>query len=276
MNCFQLVKSVLDEAYQEIKGIEEEKDSKILNKLQHLEKQYRNISSAPDIPYGNPETRFAYIFRYVTSHANIVFQLIGNSKTTEELFNNDQLIVTCVGGGPGSDLVGIVKYAEANDISTRIHCQILDKEISWNECWSDVALKLDPNFNISTHFLPLNVCEERSLNGLSKYLNADLFTMIYFLSEIDSVREKAEGNLNRIFSQMKSGACVIYVDNWDMQYYGFFDSLIANNGLEIIALNKEQLQMTIDEEKTDLGDYFSKFGHPKLTAKVAWRIARKL
>lgn len=33
--------------------------------------------------------------------------------------------------------------------------------------------------------------------------------------------------------------------------------------------------MPSDEEKADLKPYFTKFGHPKLGADVAWRVARK-
>lgn len=43
MNCFQIIKSVLDEAYNEIEGNETEKDQLISEGLEYLRNQYSKL-----------------------------------------------------------------------------------------------------------------------------------------------------------------------------------------------------------------------------------------
>lgn len=114
MLCFELVKKVLDELYAQIPGDENTKDAAITAKLSSLRSDYGRLGTKTpthgSIDYENPVTRFAYIYCYVTSHSNIVYSLIHQSPALQACFDAERLHVTCVGGGPGSDLVGILKY----------------------------------------------------------------------------------------------------------------------------------------------------------------------
>jgi hypothetical protein len=76
MNCFQIIKSVLDEAYSQIPGDEVSKDNDIKEAIKYLRKEYTNLLNSNNITYSDPITRFAYIYTYVTSHANLVCTLI--------------------------------------------------------------------------------------------------------------------------------------------------------------------------------------------------------
>jgi len=62
MNCFQIIKSVLDEAYVQIPGDEAEKDKVINNELKYLRGEYSQLSQECNINYSDPITRFAYIY----------------------------------------------------------------------------------------------------------------------------------------------------------------------------------------------------------------------
>jgi hypothetical protein len=111
MNCFQLVKTVLDEIYPQIPYENEaDKDNEIKKRFTYLEEKYRYLL-IKDMPvdYHDPITRFAYIYRYVTCHANIVYQVINGSPILAQMFDNERVNVTCIGGGPGSDFLGILK-----------------------------------------------------------------------------------------------------------------------------------------------------------------------
>lgn len=67
-------------------------------------KQYPNLRKGVEIDYKDAVSRFAYIYRYTTSHANIVCSLIRGDDTLRALFKQPSLTVACIGGGPGSDL----------------------------------------------------------------------------------------------------------------------------------------------------------------------------
>jgi len=135
------------------------------------------------------------------------------------------------------------------------------------------------NLPISNVFQTFDVTKPETWKHYDKFLSADLFTMIYFISEIDSLRKQAEPFFTHLFQNAKKGALLLYVDNRTAQFYKWFDSLISAHGWKVLASDEESLKIEdIGEEKTDLEPYYSKFSKsqaPKLTANIAFRICQK-
>jgi hypothetical protein len=75
--------------------------------------------------------------------------------------------------------------------------------------------------------------------------------------------------LNKINSQ------TFFVDNNNAGFYDWFDKLAKEHGIAILKSSETCMTPPIDENKHDLGEYFDKFGYPKLKANVAYRIGRK-
>src|SRR5215813_13000299 len=117
MNIFQLIKTVLDEIYERISGEETKKDEQIAAKMVAIREAYKKLAKE-GVPndYSEAVTRFAYIYVYVTSHANIVYQLLRRCSLCPscspliDLLKQGQVLVSSIGGGPGSDFLGILKY----------------------------------------------------------------------------------------------------------------------------------------------------------------------
>src|SRR5689334_5905841 len=102
MNVFQLIKTVLNEIYERIPLEETQKDKKIKEALKSLRNTYLNMAATGvSNDYADLVTRFAYIYKYVTSHANVVYQLVTYCPALAKLFDQKQVTITCVGGGPG-------------------------------------------------------------------------------------------------------------------------------------------------------------------------------
>jgi len=184
MRCFQVVKTVLDDLYHHIPATsDEEKYEQIRNELARLSSYYQSLENNYDgIDYSDVVTRFAYIYNYVTAHANIVFELIQEHDCMKSLFKRDSLTVSCIGGGPGSDILGILKFMERWQRSPSLHCSLYDREALWGEVWSDLSKKVDST-HLNLYFQSLDVTERKSVQ-YSKLFNAELFTMIYFMSEV--------------------------------------------------------------------------------------------
>ncbi len=75
----QLIKLVLDDAYQSIDADKEsEKDELIRAEIDSLSSAYAKLTSttAKLIDYSDPVKRFAYIFKYTVAHADYIMQLI--------------------------------------------------------------------------------------------------------------------------------------------------------------------------------------------------------
>jgi hypothetical protein len=110
-----------------------------------------------------------------------------------------------------------------------------------------------------------------------KYLNSDLFTIIYFLSELDSKKSNAEPFFLNLFQQVQPGALLLYIDNNHSQFYNWYDELVTQFPIEILLSREGSMRINdYTEEKTDLAKYWDKFGFPKLTADVAIRVCQKL
>ena len=275
MNVFQLIRTVLDEVYVQIPFDDTDKDAKIRARLDYLSKQYARLVRGTSIDYCDPVTRFAYIYRYVTSHADIVHQLVSKSAHLSTVFNTDRLVATCIGGGPGSDFLGMLKYLMQAGKTPELKCYLYDREGAWADSWSDVDDKLHPSFRISTFFQLFDVTNPTTWQAQTKYLKSDLYTMIYFMSEVFSIRDEAAAFFQHLFQNTKPGALFLYVDNNSTQFSNWFDDLRETNGLA--ELEREALVMYLDpcEEKSDLYPYIEKFPCPKLTADIACRVCCK-
>ena len=203
--------------------------------------------------------------------------IIEQNNVLGNIFDNKKVNVACIGGGPGSDFLGILKYLMNNKKSPTIKFQLCDREKSWAESWSDVDDKVeDLEFRISTSYMPLDVTKRDDWKSYIKYFQSDLFTMIYFMSEVFSLQDSANEYFANLFTQAKTGSLFLFIDNNDSQFYNWFDRLAENPKIDILSSNETKMTVPFDEEKLDLGKYFAKFSSPKLTANVAYRIGRKV
>jgi hypothetical protein len=281
MKIFPLIEQVLDELYNQILGPEAKKDAKVNRSLDMLATRYGQLRGKDEpIDYSEPATRLAYIYKYVTCHSNLVYTRMSKSSNLRDLFDNNTVRVACIGGGPGSDFLGILKYCIECDKHPELKCQLFDREIAWGESWEDVDDKIsaDNKLHTRTVYQPLDVTEPASYLAKKKYLEqSDLFTMIYFVSEVYSILDEgADDYFDNLFSGMRRGAQVLYIDNNHSDFTSWVEKKFDKHNLKIVRHSDGKETMPIEEEKRDLGKYYNKFGSsPKLEADVAWRVALK-
>ena len=275
MTVFQIIKRVLDQEYDHLEGSPTKRDKAVTEALVALGKAYGNVLAKGGPDLSDPTIRFAYIYRYSTAHANMVYEFIRSSDVLSELFDQDALTISCVGGGPGSDLLGAFKYLLTTKKKPKLFFYLLDKEEGWGESWADVDQVTGPDLNSSTNFRTLDVCEPENWRKQRKFLQADLFTFIYFFSELYSQKDKATEFFDYLFSGAKQGARFLFIDFRDSNLSDWFDGLCKKHGIEIVESGVKSFQVDYDEEKRDLADYFKKFDNPKITASISYRIGRK-
>ncbi|MEW6198010.1 MAG: hypothetical protein AB1601_05020 [Planctomycetota bacterium] len=273
----QLIKLVLDEAYAEIPG--PDKDAAIKTELDRLTQCYGHLKDPARIAidYSSPVARFAYIYKYTVAHADYIKQLIQGCAELQAPFKSADLSVAAIGGGPGSDLLGILKYMMRAGSHSTLTCYLFDRERAWGDSWSEVAKPLQANFQLYPVFQQLDVTDKTTWGSYRKFLNADLFTFSYFLSEVWTFRPAAEPFFTHCFSGAKIGSVFMFIDNNDAggDFAGWFDTLAAAHGVNVVCSRSCQMAFSVDEEKTDLEPYYSKFGWPKRESNVSVRIGKK-
>jgi SAM-dependent methyltransferase len=279
MTLMQLIKLVLDEAYAEIPGTEVAKDAEISAALSQLAPAYADLTNPhrKPIDYASPQARFAYIYKYTVAHADYIRQLIERNDQLRALFQSDSVSVACVGGGPGSDLLGILKYMLRVESKATLTCYLFDRERAWGDSWSEVAKHLAADFQLYPVFQQMDITDASQWASYRKFLTADLFTFSYFLSEVWSFKDQAAPFFEHCMKKAKPGSLFLFIDNNDQhgEFAGWFDTMAAANDIKLLASNCYDMAFAIDEEKKDLEPYFSKFDWPKRKSNVAYRIGKK-
>lgn len=278
MKCFELVQRVLDETYAEIPGDEGERDAKIAQALKEMSHQYNaelRTSGGPD--FSDPVTRFAYVFRYVPSHSHWLYELIDWSEEAQALFAEKRLRVTCLGGGPGSDLVGVLKYMSKSSRSPALFCEIVDGCLQWKQTWSDLAFNLELGSPLHTDYVIHDVGDPDTWRAPSSFQKSDLFTVNFFASEIYHLGDVASKYLKFSLGQAKEGAILLMNDNNHSDFYRRFDAIAESAGFQAIMSKSGTRKIyDVDERADVLGRFAKKFdGYSKLTGDLAWRVFQK-
>lgn len=287
MTLFQLVKIALDELYKEAKKAYGAKtDEVIKSRFAYLTESYGNLSDSNRKPvdYKDPATRFAYVYKYVATHGDYVVQLLVLLRAEiGPIFKNTTGRVSCIGGGPGSDILAVLKYLAdygSKEPVKKIVCYLLDKQQAWADTWTELDDKLEvDHIALASHFQPLDVTDPDSWASQRKFLDADIFTLSYFVSEVYALDEKGVVTKfwETLFKEAKPGALFIYDDNGSDLFNNYFDKQWKAAGLELLDSGTNTTWTPrYSERASELEFYTTKFGaFPKLKGYLSYRILRK-
>lgn len=287
MTIFELAKIALDELYtQGREEYREDLDQKIKNSITCLHENYRQLNNVNRQPvnYRDPATRFAYAYKYVPAHGDYLVQIM--ERLREEaggtIFAADGLRVSCVGGGPGSDVIAVLKYLDENKNAEPVKnliCYLLDGEQAWADTWTEICESLKSGVLLNMNFQPLDVTEPDSWRLQKNFLKADLFTMSYFVSEVFSLDKDGvvADFWSTLFTNAKPGALFIYIDNGHVDFTGYFDRLWKKAGLEsLISVDGTRMVLRRSEQTSELAQHKTKFGHTsKAQSWIDYRVLRK-
>lgn len=279
MKCFEVVQRVLEDTYGEIPGEETERDQAITTALSEMSNRYATALLTHGGPsFDSPQHRFAYVYCYVPAHAHWICELIGWSREAQEILARDEVRVACIGGGPGSDLVGVLKYLDNRQLRPRVFCEIVDGCIDWKKTWSDVAFKLGlDGMSLHTDYVVQTVGSGTEWKQPHNFRKAELVTLNFFFSEIAHLGTAATDYIASLFDMLKPGAIVLFNDNDASNFYGPFDGLAHNAGLQVLHSGHETRKVyDRAEQVSEVGRFKAKFNRaPRLTGRVASRILRK-
>ena len=287
MTSFELVKVALDGLYAEATAsFGAAADATIIQRMQFLSISYGGLNNPnrPPIDYKDPATRFAYVYKYVATHSDYVVQVLEQlrAEVGSPVFNTDNLRLSCIGGGPGSDIIGVLRYLDeqkANEPVKKVTCYLLDREQAWADTWTELDDSMSLSTALNVNFQPFDVTNPQSWAQQTKFLQADLFTMSYFVSEVKSL--DANGVVSHfwttLFQNAKTGALFLYDDNGHDSFNQYFDALWQAAGLELVVYGTNEPTWPRGiEQASELKEYLTKFGHsPKLKTPLTYRVLKK-
>jgi len=152
---------------------------------------------------------------------------------------------------------------------------VLDKEQSWVDTWGDLDAIVSDELMTSRNFMAIDVTKKESYDSFKKAFRSDIFTLIYFLSEIFKFKKAATEFLEHCFSNMKKGALLVVLDFEDTRLQDWIDGVAEACGLETVESAEMRFVVGVDEQKDSLQKYMDKFGSPKLQAQMMFRVFKK-
>jgi hypothetical protein len=186
-----------------------------------------------------------------------------------------------VGGGPGSELLGLLQYFSENhgepDISKIVYT-VVDKEANWRHIVELFVEEVETDIEIELHFQTCDV-SSAALPAAVTLKDEELVIMSFFISEVCELPEKNRviNNLNALLATMKPNALLLYNDNDAYSFYMFLNNRVkgATKFDQIIDINVEYKTASpeydgVMEEYVDQYDY-----RLKLSSKAVTKLLRR-
>ena len=190
-----------------------------------------------------------------------------------------KLVVTCLGGGPGSELVGgLLQYlteAKKSAVET-VTAYLCDREQAWADCWTEIGEEVPGAMRLNANFQPLDVTNPTSWSKQKKFLSADLFILCYFASEIARLDDKADAFWAELAEKSKQGALMLIIDNAHTYFADFIKGKITTKNWKELDHGQVNLTPSGREQKSDLKDYLMRYGRsPKLRGNIEYWVLRR-
>ncbi|KAI8492962.1 hypothetical protein Bbelb_289660 [Branchiostoma belcheri] len=148
--------------------------------------------------------------------------------------------VACLGGGPGTDVLGVLDYflKYKGDFEGQLDIKLYDRKDKWGTCWNSmkkaIAAKLqDPRVRVRFRdFDVIKVVRQ----------NADIITMHHLMEEVYSQRDnsKVMKRFDYIIQSAKPGALFLYSGMYMFQVIHWVHELFLKNNCKLLTPDTKQ------------------------------------
>ena len=171
-------------------------------------------------------TRAEYTLQYLLRH---------RAALNAPLFAKRDIEVVSFGGGPASELVGLIRYLESPESGesvNAVHYSVYDKDGEWEDVARDVVSSIQTEIEIDVNYLTVDASSRREMANID-LSKADLVMFSYFMSELAKLesRDRISENFRGTLSGMKVGSKILFIDNKHKIFTDFFRSCKLVRGL---------------------------------------------
>jgi hypothetical protein len=245
------------------------------------------FSDTAKIKYDDPLCRMAYLYTYVGAHANLIDKALTriqalNTFVLDKVNTNQELHICSLGGGPGSELLGVVKFIERHlqpNNCIDVHFTLIDRIKEWDESWQALVNGLESNFYsnygssrrgwpivIHRSFLPLSLtCPQDFQNFPTRFGKVQVFVLNHTVSELLTASDDFRQVFSSIVKRASSGTYFLFIDRNQTEVVDIINGIVVQNNLKPLDIFTDQTNMDSDENKMALGNWYTLMGHsPKL------------
>jgi Putative SAM-dependent methyltransferase len=207
----------------------------VRERLFGLEAAYRILTQQDRsrIDYAEISTQAAYVFAYGMPRAGFTYERLKRHRETlgKPLFATPDIRVASVGGGPASELVGLIAYlndAASEENVASIAYTIFDLGEEWENVANLTAECIPPNIEVALNFQRLNLLDAAEILQTSLAGN-QLVIFSYVISELCAFKARMPvvDNIRMLLRTLDPGAFVFYMDSESYPFYSTFNSCKA-------------------------------------------------
>lgn len=212
---------------------------RLAKRREKLKQAYASLdeSDRDPIPYSSLSARTAYVFAYAPTRAEYTRQFLLRHRAAlgKRLFPKGKIRVVSFGGGPASELVGLIRYLEdpvsGEEVET-VQYTVYDKDGDWEEVADDVVSSLETNIEIEADYHCVDAASKTKMEEID-LSNTDLVIFSYIMSELAKLekRETIAENFRTILSNLRVGSKILFIDNLHPLFIEYFRSCKLLRGL---------------------------------------------
>jgi Putative SAM-dependent methyltransferase len=187
------------------------------------------------ISYAPLSAQAAYVFAYAPARAEYTRQYLHRHRAAivSPLFGGPHARVVSFGGGPASELVGLVRYLEeANEPVENINYIIYDKDGDWNDVATGIVNALKTDIVIQMGYEEVDASSRARMAGID-LSKADLVIFSYVMSELAKLDRKDQiaQNFRATLGNMKVNSKILFIDSLHPIFIKYFQSCKLVSGL---------------------------------------------
>ena len=287
VGCFHMLRDVIRS---ECAALAPAEQAQLQRSVEQLSAMYATIErdgqawAGPD--FSDPVMRAAYLYEYVGFNAGMLAKIFSDRATlVAPIFAQNHVRVLALGGGPGSDVIGLNKFLEQGTFSACHHLSVslVDRCPEWGLVWTEVFMEgIDESpLRITANSAVCDVTAPSAVRYAAKLGAVDLITSLFFLSELFPKHEAAHPFLEALLAACPVGTVWFYLDHDRSVMHDWFDALLARHGWAILdrGSGRRRLPWSNEpgaEEKNVLLDLGLPMTHvPRVNGRVIWVFARK-
>lgn len=251
----------------------------------------------PDIKYEDPFCRIAYLYMNVAIHANLMEVGLDSfnelNKIIRELITGgDEVRFCALGGGPGSELLGLVKFIQNKNYKRTAYLDftLVDRVREWDESWHSLKTGIDDQLKIeygsdrskwaaiiSRSFLPLDVTKPEDFQDFATRFNGvNIFVCCYLASEIKEAIDKFELTLDLLISRAPLGAYILFIDRNEKKVRDTIQHLVDVNP-RLTMISSFQERGRLEKDLQNLGEWYINIPSlPRQTWLTYFALAKKI
>ena len=293
---FQIVKRIIDEVVDLHADSSGQTAPEVLNEIRaqiEATSGQHWSDDDPEIEYNDPLCRIGYLYSHATANATVFEKALSDSDYPSRKMRNGSrgtLNICSMGGGPGTELLGISKYLSQHPYLVqprRIEFTIVDEVQEWADTWTQLAEASEEELRsslasydieppvISPQFLGFDVLDPSTYKKFPHiFKKTDMVVFNYLFSENKAKLDAVQQALAELAKTTREDCAFVVIDRLESnpiftnKVVKLFESAF---GVEVCCLYRRGT-IDSDEQTSQMGGkLIDSLGRwPRTTFKAFW------